>query len=86
MDAFDEVKDHYKNGFPKSKIDEFCQAVDYNIYSKEFCGDSIAPSLMYRLWSWGMMKWYGPQFEGYQRDFSQRPISNINNDLAPLVT
>jgi len=87
MDAFDEVKDHYKNGFPQSKIDEFYQAAPYDIYSKEFCdGDNISPSLLYKFWSWVMMKWYGTEFKGYQRDFGDGVNSNSNSDLAPLVT
>ena len=87
MDAFDEVKDHYKHGFPRSKIDDYYKAGSYDIYSKEFCdGDNVSPSLLYKLWSWGMMKWYGQDFKGYQRDFGDRTISNSNNDLAPLLT
>lgn len=85
MDAYEVVKENYKVGFPKSRIDQFYQSVQYDIYSKVFCGE-IPPSLMYKLWSWIMIKRYGTQWQGYERETFQRNNAVVHSDQAPLVT
>ena len=85
MDAYEVVKEHYKYGFPKSRVDSFYRAVDYDIYSETFCAGSN-PSYMYKLWSWVMIKRYGMQWAGYPRDNCQTVQSDSQNDQAPLVT
>ena len=84
MDSYELVKEHYKSGFPKSRLDDFYQCVEYDIYSKTFCGED-SPSLMYVFYSWIMIKRYGPHFQAYTRDTSSRTGPSIQ-DLAPLVT
>ena len=85
MDAYEGVKEHYKVGFPKTRVDEFHKSVSYDIYSKVFCGD-IPPSLLYKMWSWVMIKRYGPQWKGYERENDRCVNEQLSNDLTPLVT
>ena len=86
MDAYEVVKEHYKYGFPKSRVDSFYRAVDYDIYSETFCA-GFKPSFVYQLWSWLMMKRYGTKWAGYPRDHGEtQSQNNLQTDEAPLVT
>ena len=52
---YEVIKEYYKKGFPKSRIDEFYSSGEYDHYSDIFF-DGSAPSLMYRAWAWAMMR------------------------------
>lgn len=80
-DAYELVKEHYRVGFPKTRVDAFYLAQDYNIYSKEFC-EGIRPSLLYIGWAWIMKKWFGPNWPGYARE----AISQTQSDEDQLIT
>lgn len=82
MDAYEVVKEHYKVGFPRSRIDSFYRAVDYNIYSKTFC-QGYRPSLIFKIWACYMIKRYGPEWKGYERETKSQ---NSQNDRDPLIT
>ena len=83
MDAYEVVKEHYKVGFPKSRVDTFCRAIDYDIYSKTFC-QGFSPSFVYNIWAWYKIKKYGSQWQGYERE--QLSDEDTNNDQSPLIT
>ena len=85
MDSFEVVKEHYKYGFPKSRVDSFYRAVDYDIYSETFC-TGFKPSWGYRIWSLVMMKRYGTQWAGHQRDHGGTSQNSSQTDEAPLIT
>lgn len=80
MDAYEVVKEHYKVGFPRSRIDSFYRAIDYDIYSKVFC-KGYGASFMYRFWAWIMFKRYGSQWRGHDRDTAAAAA-----DQDPLIT
>ena len=85
MDSFEVVKEHYKYGFPKSRVDSFYRAVDYDVYSETFC-TGFKPSWGYRIWSLVMMKRYGTQWAGHQRDHGGTSQNSSQTDEAPLIT
>ncbi len=84
MDAYEVVKEHYKVGFPKTRIDSFYRAVDYDIYSKTFC-EGLKPSYVYRLWAWIMIKRHGALWPGYIRD-KGTDLTSQTSDQDPLIT
>lgn len=90
MDAYEVVKEHYKMGFPRSRIDDFAKGVKYDPYSKMFC-EGTSPSLLYRFWAWIMINRYGSQWKGYPRDMG-RDITmggrseEALDELTPLLT
>ena len=49
------IKEYYKKGFPKSRVDEFYSAGRYDFYSDIFF-DGSSPSLMYKAWASVMIR------------------------------
>ena len=47
---YEVIKEYYKKGFPKSRVDEFYSSGNYDHYDDIFFGGS-APSLMYKAWA-----------------------------------
>ena len=78
-DAYEMVKEHYRVGFPKTRVDAFYLAIEYDIYSKEFC-EGISPSILYLSWACVMKRWFGNQWKGYARETS------IQTDTDQLIT
>ena len=74
-DAYELVKEHYRVGFPRTRVDAFYLATDYDVYSKAFC-QGTRPSLLYICWAWIMKKWFGPSWPGYTRETSQPQSDN----------
>lgn len=84
MDSYEIIKDRYKLGFPRTRVDEFHMAVKYDTYSNLFC-EGIRPSLLYRVWSWVMIKRYGEQWKGYRRERGRYEEAS-GDEQAPLLT
>jgi hypothetical protein len=70
------IKEYYKKGFPRSRVDEFYMAVDYDIYSDTFLNGS-APGYLYRFWSCLMAGVYGQSWKDWKRDFQPKTPVNI---------
>lgn len=86
MDAYEKVKEHYKIGFPRTRVDDFCKSVEYDVYSQVF-SEGIRPSLLYKMYALVMMKRYGPMWKGYARETTcDAQIAVRTDDRASLLT
>ena len=65
---FEVIKEYYKKGFPKSRVDEFYSSAKYDPYSDIFLTGS-SPCYMYRIWARAMVLVYGESWKGWRREF-----------------
>jgi hypothetical protein len=70
------IKEYYKKGFPRSRVDEFYLSVPYDHYSETFLNGS-SPSYMYRAWAYLMVAMYGQSWRGWRREFQPKTSNNI---------
>jgi len=71
MDTYENIKEHYKGGYPTSRVDDFYRTVLYNPDSDMFF-DGSSPSILYNCWpkriiARMMVSYYGERWKGYQR-------------------
>ena len=72
---FEVIKEYYKKGFPKSRVDEFYTSAKYDPYSDIFLTGS-SPCYMYRIWARAMALVYGESWKGWKREFLPK-TSNV---------
>jgi hypothetical protein len=74
------IKEYYKKGFPKSRVDEFYTSGNCDPYSDIFLSQA-APSFLYRCFAAAMKNSYGEEWPGYPREFG-RPVGPVGPDNA----
>merc|ERR1711863_142391 len=77
MDTYENIKEYYKEGFPRSRVDDFYKAIQFDPYSDIFF-DGSKPSFLYNSWAKLMLRYYGQHWKGYKRH-SNRNVQQINN-------
>jgi len=79
--SYEAIKEFYKNGFPKTRVDLFYTAVNYDIYSDAFI-DGHKPSSLYKFYAYIMLKIEGNEWQGYKRE----TVNDIVFDTSPILT
>lgn len=86
MDTYENIKQFYIHGFPKSRLDEFYMSVTYEPFSTAFY-DGSSPGILYVVWCQVMMALYGPQWQGYDRMMADKARGSGDEiDTTPILS
>merc|ERR1719210_82236 len=85
MDTYENIKEYYKAGFPRSRVDDFYMAIQYDPYSDLFF-DGSKPSYLYNCWAKLMMRYYGQYWKGFKRhsNSNSRQFNNSATESSYL--